>query len=120
MRAALLALLVFTLAACSDLQSVVGPARTRDAGATDGPPDVTLVFDVQPLDIPRITFDIPTVDVPVVVGTTCPDDRFCPRGQRCVGGRCALDPCDTPANVCGADSCGARCVPLRDPCAGVR
>ena len=67
MRAALVALLVTTLAACSDLQSVVGPAGTRDAGASDGPPDVTLVFDVQPLDIPRITFDIPTVDVPVVV-----------------------------------------------------
>ena len=110
------ATLLVALASCAERSA---PPTDRPEAETNPFTDAAgLRFDVV-IDTPPPQ-DIPPPDLPVVTGAVCPDDRFCPRGQRCIGGRCALDPCDTRENVCGASVCSARCVPLRDPCDGVR
>ena len=87
-----------------------------------------------PEDVADASFDAPldravTVDASIDareagdVDTRIPcydSNAFCPMGQICLGGFCAVDPCSTVENVCGADRCLARCVPVRDPCAGIR
>ena len=119
MRVRALALILSaSLGACTGGQSVVGGAA---------PPDVVfLVFDVPPREDLILTFELPptgdgsvAADVTDATVATCTADRDCARDYRCLGGRCARDPCLLEQNPCGADRCDAQCVPLRDPCAGV-
>src|SRR5581483_8181615 len=92
-----------------------GDIATTDALASDGgAPDDSL--DAGASDADGGVMDA-TDAVPL--GRLCPDDRFCPAGQRCLGGHCEADPCLGADNTCGADSCLARCVWVRDPCAGI-
>jgi hypothetical protein len=80
------------LAACADPQRALpvadaGYPKDLDAGRY---PDIVAV-------------EVPNRDerpAPPLTGQRCPDDRFCPPGTRCIGGRCAADPCSTE-NTCG-------------------
>lgn len=102
------------LLGCAGL-SVVGGAADA-AGGGDAHDDLS--------SIP--TFDIPSIDAVDVppdrgdVEVTCTVDLDCARGQRCLQGRCAEDVCLADENACGNDRCQMECVPVRDPCAGVR
>ena len=115
LRAVCLVCLALLVGGCSLGRTVVG-----------GPPDdvgSTVTNDLSP----NPTFDIPSFDVTTVRDTpdvgdvviTCAVDRECPRGQRCLQGRCAEDVCLAAETACGNERCDMRCVPVRDLCAGV-
>lgn len=54
-------------------------------------------------------------------GVLCRDNNTCQTGERCISGRCGPDPCRDEDRRCAVtERCGARCVPLVDPCRGVR
>ncbi len=112
LRTPVLRLLVaaFFLAACAE-ENRANPFTPPDV------PDDLARFDAGP----ETSDDALDASPPPDVRTQCfNNNAFCPMGQVCIGGYCAPDPCSSAENVCGADRCLARCVPLRDPCAGVR
>jgi len=103
-----LLLLAVGCAACSEEsvgQTFPAPDVIDDVARIDAGPEVDVAPDFVAPDRPAACYG---------------NNAFCPMGQVCIGEYCAPDPCASVENTCGADRCLARCVPLRDPCAGVR
>lgn len=119
LRRVLVVSLVLLLSGCGLGRAVVGGPTAPEAGAlVDATNDLSSLpsFDVPPADR-AIARDLPEE---ADAESVCAADRDCPRGQRCLQGRCSEDVCLSSETACGPGSrCDMRCVPVRDLCAGV-